>query len=273
MKLANLKSSIEGIKLNSLRVKRKPKRVEPASERPPVCFITGGSGRLGKAMVLELARRGWRVCFTYRSSREEALETLSELKAFAPDAKMIHCDISKVSSIKRAFMFFRRRFERLDLMICNASNFFPTRIPNVTEKDWDLLVDTNLKGTFFTMQEAAKMMLKQEFVSRIITISDVSAELVWRNYAPYTASKVGVQHLTKVFAKECAPKILVNSIAPGTLLLHDERDKQYEKDIIEKIPLRRIGSPTDVVNAMLFLTENDYITGHILSVDGGRLLY
>ncbi len=273
MKLPNLKSSIKSINLKSLRLKRKPKRASERTESSPVCFITGGSGRLGKAMALALAKRGWRVCFTYRTSREEALETLSELNAFAPDAKMIQCDISKVSSIKRAFMFFRRRFERLDLMICNASNFFPTPLPTVSEKDWDSLVDTNLKGTFFTMQEAAKMMMKQEFVSRMITMSDVSAELVWRNYAPYTASKVGVQHLTKIFAKEFAPKILVNSIAPGTLLLHEERDKQYEKDIVEKIPLRRIGSPNDVVNAMLFLTENDYITGHILSVDGGRLLY
>lgn len=269
MKLTNLKSSLKSVSLKNLRLKRKPTN---AGEPSPVCFITGASGRLGKAMALALAERGWRVCFTYRSSRQEALETLSELKALAPDAKMIQCDISKVRSIKRAFGFFRRRFERLDLMICNASNFFPTPLPEVTEKDWDLLVDTNLKGTFFTMQEAAKTMMEQNFVSRLITISDVSAELVWRRYAPYTASKAGVQHLTKVFAKAFAPKILVNSIAPGTVLLN-EGDKAFEKDILSKIPLRRVGTPDDIVKAMLFLTENDYITGHILSVDGGRLLY
>ncbi|MCS6988970.1 MAG: SDR family oxidoreductase [Chloroherpetonaceae bacterium] len=269
MKLPNLKSSLKGVSLKNLGLKRK--RVEP-SETSPVCFITGASGRLGKAMALALAERGWRVCFTYRSSRQEALETLSELKALAPDAKMIRCDISKVSSIKRAFLLFRTRFERLDLMICNASNFFPTPLPEVSEKDWDSLVDTNLKGTFFTMQEAAKLMMEQNFVSRMITISDVSAELVWRRYAPYTASKVGVQHLTKVFAKTFAPKILVNSIAPGTVLLN-EADKEFEKDILSKIPLRRVGTPSDIVKAMLFLAENDYITGHILSVDGGRLLY
>jgi 3-oxoacyl-[acyl-carrier protein] reductase len=272
MNLTNLRSSLKGVHLRRTRLKSFEKKVEK-SGIAPVCFITGASGRLGKAMATALAERGWRICFTYRSSREEALETLSELRAFSPDVKMIQCDISKASSIKRAFLFFKRRFERLDLLICNASSFYPTKLPSVSEKDWDLLVDTNLKGTFFTMQEGAKLMQSQSFVSRIITMSDVSAELVWRNYAPYTASKVGVQHLTKVFAKELAPKVLVNSIAPGTMLLHEKRDKEFEQDIVEKIPLRRVGSPADIVNAMLFLSENDYITGHILSIDGGRLLY
>ncbi|MCS7210930.1 MAG: SDR family oxidoreductase, partial [Chloroherpetonaceae bacterium] len=166
-----------------------------------------------------------------------------------------------------------RRFSRLDLCIANASNFFPTPLPEVTEKDWDSLVDTNLKGTFFTMQFAARLMQAQPFVSRIITMADVAADLVWRRYAPYTVSKAGVVHLTKVFAKEFAPKILVNAIAPGTILLHPDRDKQYEQDILQKIPLRRLGTPDDIVRTMLFLAESEYITGQVITVDGGRRLY
>jgi 3-oxoacyl-[acyl-carrier protein] reductase len=236
-------------------------------------FITGASGRLGKAMALALAKHGYAVCFTYLSSAKQARQTLKELRAISPASQMVRCDISKVRAIERAFAFFARRFKRLDVCIANASSFFPTPLPNVTEKEWDNLVDTNLKGTFFTMQCAVRLMIEQEFISRIITMSDVSASLVWRRYAPYTASKVGVQHLTKIFAKEFAPTILVNSIAPGTMLLHPDRDAGLEKDILKKIPLRRLGTPDDIVKAMLFLIESDYITGQTVSVDGGRVLF
>jgi NAD(P)-dependent dehydrogenase (short-subunit alcohol dehydrogenase family) len=238
-----------------------------------VCLITGASGRLGKAMSLALAERGWRICFTYRTSKSEAHETLSLIRRLSPDSAMVQCDVAKVSSLKKAFDFFKKKFEQLDLCITNASNFFPTPLPEVTEAEWDSLIDTNLKGTFFTMQLAAQIMREQNFVSRIITMSDVSAELVWRRYAPYTVSKSGIQHLTKIFAKEFAPKILVNSIAPGTLLLHADRDKKHERDILAKIPLQRLGTPNDVVSAMLFLAESNYITGQTITVDGGRNLF
>lgn len=224
-------------------------------------------------MALALAERGYSICFTYRTSLLEARETLKCIRQVSPKSQMIRCDVSKVRSLERAFKFFERRFSRLDLCIANASNFFPTPLPEVSEKDWDSLVDTNLKGTFFTMQFAARLMQQQPFVSRIIAMADVSAELVWRRYAPYTVSKAGVVHLTRIFAKEFAPKILVNAIAPGTILLHPDRDKQYEHDILQKIPLRRLGKPDDIVKTMLFLAESDYITGQVITVDGGRMLY
>jgi pteridine reductase len=245
----------------------------PENAEEKVCFITGASGRLGKAMALALAQRGYAVCFTYRTSLLEARQTLKELRQYSPRSQMVRCDIAKVRSIERAFKFFERRFSRLDLCITNASNFFPTPLPNVSEKDWDSLVNTNLKGTFFTMQYAARVMIKQPFCARIITMADVAAELVWRRYAPYTVSKAGVVHLTKIFAKEFAPKILVNAIAPGTMLLHPDRDKKYEQEILQKIPLKRLGKPEDVVRAMLFLAESDYVTGQVVTVDGGRMLY
>ncbi|MDW8467204.1 MAG: SDR family oxidoreductase [Chloroherpetonaceae bacterium] len=243
------------------------------AESEKVCFITGAAGRLGRAMAIALAERGYSVCFTYRTSLLEARQTLKCLRKFAPKSQMVRCDVSKVRSLEHAFKFFERRFSRLDLCIANALNFFPTPLPEVTEKDWDSLVDTNLKGTFFTMQFAARLMQAQPFVSRIITMADVAADLVWRRYAPYTVSKAGVVHLTKVFAKEFAPKILVNAIAPGTILLHPDRDKQYEQDILQKIPLRRLGTPDDIVRTMLFLAESEYITGQVITVDGGRRLY
>jgi len=238
-----------------------------------VCYITGASNRLGREIAISLAGCGYSIFFTYYSSESQARETLEEIQRISPSSGMVHCDVSNVSSIKTAFEEFRSNYKQLDLLITNASNFYPTPLPNVEEKDWDSLVDTNLKGTFFTMQEASKMMLKQTFISRIITITDVSAELVWRRYAPYTVSKLGIQHITKIFAKEFAPHILVNSLAPGTILHNPERDKTYEKEILEKIPLNRFGSPNDIIRAIMFLLDSEYITGEIINIDGGRLLY
>lgn len=243
-----------------------------------VCLITGASGRVGKSIALAMAAKGYAVCFTYIRSGREAAATLKELRVMSPESEMIKCDVASVKSLQEAFRFLRNKFGRLEMLITAASNFYPTPLPKVSEKDWDSLVDTNLKGTFFTMQFAALWMAEQAAKNpselfRIITLSDVAAELVWRHHAPYTVSKLGIQHLTKIFAKEFAPAILVNSIAPGTVLLSPKSDMKHKADILKKIPLQRIGDPEDIVKAVEFLESSTYITGHILNVDGGRLLY
>ncbi|NTU86820.1 MAG: SDR family oxidoreductase, partial [Chlorobiaceae bacterium] len=200
-------------------------------------------------------------------------ETLERLRWVSPESDMVQCDIAKPAEIAEAFALFRELYDRLDLLIASASNFYPTLLPEVTETEWDDLVDTNLKGTFFTMQEAAGIMRKQSFVSRIITMTDISAGLVWKSYAPYTVSKAGIQHLTKIFAREFAPDILVNSVAPGTISIYPGREDEPEEKLVEKIPLGRPGDPLDIVRAILFLMESEYITGEVINVDGGRLLF
>ncbi|HHE32672.1 MAG TPA: SDR family oxidoreductase [Chlorobaculum parvum] len=238
-----------------------------------VCFMTGGSGKLGAEIALAVAGQGYSVFFTWGRSEEKASETLEKIRWVSPESQMVQCDVSKVSEIERAFEAFTTHFDRLDLVITSASNFYRTDLLDVTEEDWDNLIDTNLKGTFFTMQAAARLMLKQPFTSRIITMTDISAGMVWRNYAPYTVSKSGIQHLTRIFARETAPKILVNSIAPGAISAYTSREEEPEADLIEKIPLQRFGDPTEIVSAIRFLMESDYITGQVINVDGGRLLY
>jgi len=237
-----------------------------------VCFITGASGRLGSEIALSVAGHGYTVFFTWHSSEEIATETLEKIQWISPESRMVRCDVSQTGEIKSAFETFREQFDRLDLLIASASNFYSTPLPEVTEEQWDSLVDTNLKGTFFTMQEAARIMQQQPFVSRIITMTDISADLVWRNFAPYTVAKAGVQHLTRIFAKTFAPTILVNSIAPGTVTINPEKDMDSPEEMIKKIPLRRLGDPLDIVKAIIFLLESDYITGQIIKVDGGRVL-
>jgi NAD(P)-dependent dehydrogenase (short-subunit alcohol dehydrogenase family) len=237
-----------------------------------VCFMTGASGILGSEIALSVAGQGYSIFFTWHSSEKRAEETLEKIRWISPESQMVRCDVSKTSDIINAFTTFRQQFDRLDLLITSASNFFNTPLPDITENEWDSLVDTNLKGTFFTMQEAVKIMRKQSFVSRIITMTDISAELVWRNFAPYTVSKAGIQHLTRIFAKEFAPAILVNSIAPGTITLNPDKDMDSEQEMIKKIPLQRLGDPLDILKSITFLLESDYITGQIIKIDGGRLL-
>ena len=234
--------------------------------------MTGASGLLGGEIALSVAGQGYTIFFTWNSSEERAAQTLEKIRWLSPDSDMIRCDVSKPDEISRAFAAFQEQFDRLDLLIASASNFFSTPLTDVTENEWDSLVDTNLKGTFFTMQEAVRIMQKQSFVSRIITMSDISANLVWKNFAPYTVSKSGIQHLTKVFAKTFAPLILVNSIAPGTITIHPEKEMEPKGEIIKMIPLKRPGDPLDIIRTILFLLESEYITGQVITVDGGRTL-
>lgn len=237
-----------------------------------VCFMTGATGKLGREIALSVAGHGYSVFFTWNSSESTANETLEQLRWVSPESQMARCDVAKVPDIEQAFRLFRQQFSRLDLLITSASNFFRTELLQATEREWDDLVDTNLKGTFFTMQAAARIMMKQPFLSRIITMTDIAAELAWRNYAPYTVSKAGVQHLTRIFARETAPRILVNAIAPGTVSPPEGGRNSPEDGLLEKIPLHRFGDPTDIVGAVKFLLESEYITGQIINVDGGRLL-
>ncbi len=243
-----------------------------ASSGKKVCFMTGATGVLGSEIALSVAGQGYSVFFTYSSSEEKAAQTLEKIRWISPESQMVRCDVSKCSDITGAFADFRKHFDRLDLLIASASNFYSTPLPDVTEKEWDNLVDTNLKGTFFTLQEAVKIMQKQPFIARIITMTDISANLIWRNFAPYTVAKAGVQHLTKIFAKTCAPGILVNSIAPGTITVNPQKEMDTEEEMVKKIPLKRLGDPLDIIRTITFLLESDYITGQVISVDGGRLL-
>lgn len=235
--------------------------------------MTGASGKLGREMALSIAGQGYSVFFTWHSSREKAAETLEELQWVSPESQMVQCDVSSVEQINHAFSVFHDQFDRLDLLLASASSFYRTPLPEVTEEEWDNLVDTNLKGSFFTMQAAAKIMMKQPFVSRIITMTDIAADLVWCNHAPYTVAKSAVQHLTRVFASRFAPRILVNSIAPGTVSNYPDHEEEPEHDLLKKIPLQRLGDPLDIIRAVLFLMESDYITGQVINVDGGRLLH
>jgi NAD(P)-dependent dehydrogenase (short-subunit alcohol dehydrogenase family) len=168
------------------------------------------------------------------------------------------------------FRAVEKRFGRLDLLVNNAGIFFPATWDKLCEDDWDKVLGINLKGAFFCAQAAALVMRRQGH-GRIVIISSLGGLQAWPDYIHYCASKAGVISLTRSLAKALAPRIQVNSVAPGTILFPGERRDARMEGIISGIPLRKAGRPEDIAEMVLFLaTRSDFITGQVLLVDGGK---
>ena len=157
----------------------------------------------------------------------------------------------------------------VDILVNSASLFYKTPLKSVTEDDWDNLLDANLKGPFLLSKEIGNRM-SHGHGGKIINIADWSGFRPYKNYAPYCVSKGGLITLTKALARDLAPKVFVNTIAPGPVLLPPDFSEAEKEAIIKKTPLGRIGTPEDIANAVNFLLENNFINGTVLVVDGGR---
>jgi len=218
-----------------------------------VIFITGSAIRVGKTIALTLAKKGAQVVIHYKTRKANAEETAAEIARFAAKPLIVQGDISQEADWYRAV-------------------FYRTPFLDSTIKDWDFFHDVNLKGTYLGCRIFGEIMFQQK-QGKIINIADVSAYTVWENYIPYCVSKAGVIALTKGVAKALAPHVQVNAIAPGTILLAEEYDAEEERALIEKTPLKRIGTPQDIASTVQFLIEgSDFITGAVIKVDGGRSL-
>ncbi|MCS7082473.1 MAG: SDR family oxidoreductase [Bacteroidetes bacterium] len=242
-----------------------------------VALVTGGAVRIGRGIVQMLARAGCEVAFTYYRSEAEAHalaealreETKRKIVAWPYDAR----DPEQAQTLLERI---RSLWGRLDVLVLNAAVFFRTPWEELTETQWDTLLDINLKGPFFLAQAAARQMLRQEPDSagirgKIVAISDVAAELVWRAYLPYQISKAGLNLMVRVLAKNLAPSITVNAVAPSTILPEPGRVVKPE-EFARDVPLGRPGTVEEVAAAVRFLLEHDFLTGHVLHVDGGRSL-
>lgn len=238
-----------------------------------VVLVTGGARRVGRAVSLGLARAGARVAIHYCSSRNDAVVTLDEVKRNGGSGCVVGGDFSAISEIKKVVDCCVAELGRIDILVNNAATYFKTAVLDTTEEDWDKLLDLNLKAPYFCSAHAARYMLKNGSGGRIINLADVSAYSPWPDYIPYCTSKAGLIALTKGLSKALAPDILVNAVASGTVLMSDSASADYTTAVADKTLLKRIGSPQDIVKAVLFLIEGgDYITGEILAVDGGRRL-
>src|SRR5215469_1550929 len=228
-----------------------------------VILVTGAAKRIGRGVALRLAREGALVAIHYNGSAEEARTTAAE----CGNAPLFQANLERVAEIERLFQEVGDHFGRIDGLVNNAARF--TRIDplKVTEADWDFIHSVNLKATFFCCQQAARRML-QTGGGRIVNLSSLGGLRPWAHHAHYCASKAGVIMLTRALAKAFAPKVTVNSVAPGVIPFGEPDDRI--RRLIAKTPARRGGTAEEIADAVVyFLTTSDFVTGQVLAVDGG----
>lgn len=227
-------------------------------------LVTGSAKRIGRVIAIELTKRGFAVAIHYNQSRADAEKVADECGG----APIFQADFGHVEQIRRLFADVREQFGPLYGLVNNAARFTRFDPLDITEADWDFIHDTNLKGTFFACQEGAKQMLAGEG-GRIVNISSLGAVRPWADHAHYCASKAGLIMLTKALAKAWAPRITVNSVAPGVIPFDGDVDAQVQK-MIDATPMRRAGTPEEIAEAVhFFLTGPEFVTGQTLVVDGG----
>lgn len=239
-----------------------------------VALITGASQRIGAQIARALHHAGMNICIHYRSSEEAALKLSRELEALRPDSvQLIAADLLDISNLGHMVETVVERWGRLDLLVNNASSFYPTPIGSITEENWDELIGSNLKVPLFLSQAAAGTL--REYSGSIINIIDIHAERPMRQHVVYSIAKSGLLALTRSLARELGPEVRVNGVAPGAILWPEhDLDIKTRVAIVDRTALKHIGTPADIAAAVLFLFRDaPYITGHMLPVDGGRLLY
>ena len=228
-------------------------------------FITGGAKRIGREIVLKFAREGFDICFTYLKSEKEAIKTKEEVEKIGRKCLILKGDLKDTKTILKWKDEFFKNFEKLNCLINNASVFYKGNLREIKEEDFDKIINVNLKAPLFISKYFSEKMKK----GVIINIADTAGKVLWKNYLIYSISKAGLIALTKLLAKELAPYIRVCAVAPGPIILDD-----FEKEkILKKVPLKRLGKKENIADACYFLYKNNYITGTILYVDGGRSLY
>lgn len=236
-------------------------------------LVTGGARRIGAEIVCDLHARGMNIALHYRESRAEA-ETLAErLNHRRPGSVLpVQADLTRAESLQGLVDATTDRFGRLDILVNNASTFYPTPVGRITESAWDDLMGTNLKAPLFLSQAATPAL--EASGGCIINIVDIHADKPMKGHPVYCAAKAGLSMLTKSLARELGPDIRVNGIAPGAILWPENAiSGDHKSMIVERTALKRAGSPEDIAQAVAFLVlDAPYITGHILPVDGGRSL-
>lgn len=236
-------------------------------------LVTGAAARIGAAIARALHADGMNVVIHYFRSSAAADALCDSLNLLRPgSASSVCADLLQESQYRPVIEQAGDRHGRLDVLINNASAFFPTSIGGTTSMHWDELLGTNLKAPYFLAQEAAPALRRSG--GCIVNLADIHADRPLRNYGVYSIAKAGLVMLTKVLAKELAPEVRVNAVSPGAVLWPEHLDEGLRERVISHTMLKRAGNPDDVVRAVRFLIRDaGYVTGQILTVDGGRTLY
>jgi pteridine reductase len=230
-------------------------------------LVTGAGHRVGRAFAVALGARGYEVAVHYNSAAAPADETVSIIEKAGGKARKFGCDLTATDGPASLVASVFDQMKRLDVVINSAAVMLRTLVDEVTVEEWDKIFALNLRAPFFVAQAAARVMTEGGV---IINIADLAAYETWPAYVPHAISKAGVVKMTESLARVFAPKLRVNAIAPGAILLPDDWDEEAAKRFASTTPLKRLGSPDDAVAAMLYLLDAGYVTGETIVVDGGR---
>lgn len=244
---------------------------EAASLAGKTVLITGGARRVGAAIVRELHAAGAKVAIHHRKSTAEAATLARELnEQRAGSAATVRAELLDLDQLPMLVDFAKRTFGGLDLLVNNASTFYPTKVGEISPQAFEDLIGTNLKVPMFLSQAATPLLRASR--GCIINIVDIHALRPLRDYTVYCVAKAGLHMLTRSLAKELGPEIRVNGISPGPVLWPESGgDEAKREKIVERTILKRMGSPTDIARTALFLAASaPFITGQVLAVDGGR---
>jgi pteridine reductase len=240
-----------------------------------VVLVTGAAKRIGAEITRVFHQAGYNIILHYNTSHDEALALKSELEnKRANSVSLLSLDLVRSPNWDSLEDKCMQNWGRLDVLVNNASTFYPTRFGKVTDAEWTDLIGSNLKAPYFLSQALAPCL--KEFAGNIVNICDIHGDRPLKGYSAYSIAKAGLSMMTRGLAKELAPEVRVNGIAPGAILWPEEQAELKDSTkatIIRQIPLKRQGAPEDVANTALFLARDaPYINGQILSVDGGRSL-
>ena len=238
----------------------------------PVVLVTGGGKRVGAAIVQRLHREGWRVAIHYRASAAEAHALAASLNALRADSAIsVQADLLQTAALAALVQRVVSAFGQLDALINNASTFYPTAVADFSEADWATLIGSNLKAPLFLAQAAARHLKATR--GSIVNITDIHAELPMPGYVVYNVAKAGLRGLTRALARDLAPEVRVNAVAPGPIQWPDDGQIAAEERarILAQVPLEREGGAGQIAEAVKYLLcDANFVTGQTLNVDGGR---
>ncbi len=237
-----------------------------------VALITGSAQRIGAVIARTLHAAGMRLVLHYRSSRSEAQALQRELNAARPDSVvLVQADLLATGALPALVQEAAGTWDRLDVLINNASSFYATPMGSVNESQWDDLMGSNLKAPFFLAQAAAAHLRRHR--GCIVNLVDIHAERPLRHFPVYSMAKAGLVMMTRALAGELGPEVHVNAVAPGAILWPEELDEVTKQRIVSRTFLKRRGEPEDIASAVLYLVRDaGYVTGQVITVDGGRSL-
>ncbi len=235
----------------------------------PVALVTGGGVRVGRAIALGLAESGYDLVASYHTSEAPAAEVRERVQGFGQRVRLVRADLSRESEVVLVARAVAETFGRLDLLVNSASTYVSNDLLKVTAEEWDAVMAVNLRAPFLLVRETADLLRAAR--GSVVNVVDLSAFQAWNAYPHHSVAKAGLLHLTRVMARSLAPGARANAVAPGHVLPPESYGKAKIERARQRIPLGRVGSPDDVVDAVRFLARAQYVTGEVVVVDGGRL--